>query len=198
MRHGASDRVVTRRGQPLPDTTGAPVLTEDSGREQFGTGRGTGSVVWYTRGYFPTSPRAPVPAEEYLFHELVHAFANMQGMQDNRLAPRGVDFDFHTLGEFWAILLTNMYRSEAGVHFRRWDHHPTDHHHRVDRAYDRSTRGHPRVELERQMVREMWRVWWGRDRGLLSSLRSLDLEHNPLRDYLTPNPRHIPERGCRS
>lgn len=172
---------------------GLPVLVA-GGRRRRGTGRGAGGIIWFTGRYFPVVKRAPFPGDVYIVHELVHTFAYMQGIQDNRTTPRGADFDYHTVAEFWAILVENMYRSEAGYGLR-WDHHAICHYDRVDRPMNRPSRGIPRVDDEVAMVEEMWRLWRGRDRLFLHRLRSLPLRFNPFRDYMRPDPVHAPERG---
>lgn len=105
------------------DSVKAGVLIRDCidghplGDEEYGTGEGAASTIYFTPGSWtkgdavftmPTGPAGATP-DEALFHELVHAVRNGQGQSD----CRPVRDDYHTMEDFFAILLSNIYSSET-------------------------------------------------------------------------------------
>jgi hypothetical protein len=121
----ASDRqAATQRGKKTePD--------KYTGQSGVGTGQGSDEVIGFVAQDFdsPSSGTSMDPADEALFHELVHAWRSAIGMDsgDQKVVPPGPLYargdldkpnphsqDYQNFEEFVAVLITNIYRSECG------------------------------------------------------------------------------------
>jgi hypothetical protein len=101
-------------GKPSLDDNGKPIVFKDV----KGGGGGSGSTIFYSP---EVSKRIRGPGndpDEVLFHELCHSLRNLNALA--RCEAVGEKFD--DIEEFWAILITNIYRSECGRSGLRGDH----------------------------------------------------------------------------
>jgi len=97
------------------NSTGTPLPL----RGLKGTGRGTDSAIYFTsQDYIKTCGLPGGRSDEVLLHELVHALRMAWGTN----LCLGMDDGFDTIEEFYAILITNIYRSECGYKTLRADH----------------------------------------------------------------------------
>lgn len=60
--------------------------------------------------------------DEILLHELIHAYFMHHGAKQDMFLFVAPNFSYHTLGEFAAVLLTNIYMSAKGRQALRRDH----------------------------------------------------------------------------
>jgi hypothetical protein len=101
-------------GQPFLDDQGKPVVFKDV----KDGGGGSGSTIFYSPEESKRIRGAGNDPDEVLFHELCHSLRNLTGLA--RCEAVGERFD--DIEEFWAILITNIYRSECGRSGLRGDH----------------------------------------------------------------------------
>jgi hypothetical protein len=160
-------------------------LVNRRGEGWQGSGRGSDSRIAFTPSRFSTycskkssvGKAAGAQPDDILLHEIVHAMRQMRGKSD--LAPLGHGFD--TEEEFYAILLTNIYASEAGrQQDLRANHHGFD---PIDASQDTDAEFLPaadkhdyRYRLVDKMVHQ--------EPKLVAELRAVkDAAFNPIRRY---------------
>jgi hypothetical protein len=61
--------------------------------------------------------------DEVLLHEMLHAYRQLSGRSDSDACNVPPEKQYDTIGEFWAIVVTNIYMSEKGKKHLRQDHH---------------------------------------------------------------------------
>jgi len=99
-----------RAGQTVPTRQGTVV----------GLGSGAPSEIRYTPGHFShgnalycNPDGAGIAPEEVLVHEVVHATVNSAGVQDLAPLPAGGPLGFQSRGEYYAVIITNVFSSET-------------------------------------------------------------------------------------
>lgn len=105
-----------RRGVELPYNNGNNTIT--------GRGTGTAGIILYTPGFFSPGNQlyclqsgAGLSPEEVLVHEILHTVAYSNGIADPRTLPAPLSH-FHSVGEYYAVVITNIYSSERGLTLR--------------------------------------------------------------------------------
>lgn len=148
-----------------------------------GTGSGTNTVIEFTPGFHaPYSPHARNTmwmgrSDELLLHELVHSVIAGRGVNDP--SPLGAgESRWHNRGEFDAILVTNIYRSETNPAAQLRDSHNATFEAIADPAGF--------TVANRALIDGFVRRMPGFARQLAGVTTA---RFNPLRDVLTPPPR---------
>jgi Effector protein len=101
---------------PGRDESGKPLWP---GRGKKGSGRGSDVAIYYTpQDYIETKNAPGGRTDEILLHEMVHALRMSKGK--SLCVSFGDDYD--TQEEFYAILITNIYRSENRYTVLRANH----------------------------------------------------------------------------
>jgi hypothetical protein len=108
-------------------------------------------------------------ADEILVHELIHAIRDMAGLSVCRRVPRQPHYG--TIEEFFAIVVTNVYRSESGRHGVRNSNHG-----KFEAMYC-SGEQFLKLEFNRRHLRQLRR----QHPLLVADLRRIEVYFNPFR-----------------
>jgi len=104
--------------QDDPDTDENDERYDTAGSDKVAAGGGSDAEVYFTPGEWGGKSgcfggaRGALP-DEVLFHEMVHALRDMQGLS-NPIPTTGRNASYHNEEEFLAIVVTNIYMSARG------------------------------------------------------------------------------------
>jgi hypothetical protein len=88
-----------------------------------GTGTGTSSVIRFSPEMFPGNLKAPgSQRDEILFHEMIHAFRQLNGREN----AFPVNLGYDDIEEYVAVVITKSYLSDKGQTDLRASHHDSD------------------------------------------------------------------------
>jgi hypothetical protein len=91
-----------------------------------GAGTGTGSDIvlrYAAQDWVNTAGLPGGRPEEVLLHEMIHGLRQQRGVMQCTALPTLPNQTYDTVEELFAILVTNIYRSECGYLMLRADHH---------------------------------------------------------------------------
>jgi hypothetical protein len=166
----------TVKGKVVRSASTGEVLDPD----WFGNGRGSNGVIEYSPDdfakYLPPDKKTPyfekqspgTPNDEGLLHELVHGLQTLWGTNVSKPVRNQKLYD--TIEEFYAILITNIYRSECRRDGLRA-------HHRNFSALNMTDKEFLKKESNRQQLRQFRRL----HPTLFAELHDVKAEFNPIR-----------------